>query len=132
MSATLSRSRLNDSSKNELREIAEQSSNPEVKELLLQISSAKSEEILTIRELPKDLTPNEAAGLLGVSRTFINKLLRDSELPFYMVGNHKRIPFDAFEAFVEQREKARKSFAESIVNERELHEKAVRELMDLM
>jgi excisionase family DNA binding protein len=43
----------------------------------------------------RELTPNEAADLLNVSRTFVYRLIERGELPCRMVGAHKRIPLDA-------------------------------------
>ncbi|HEY9724742.1 MAG TPA: excisionase family DNA-binding protein [Oscillatoriaceae cyanobacterium] len=46
-------------------------------------------EVLPVEE---ELTPNEAAERLNVSRTFISKLIERGELSCRMVGTHKRIP----------------------------------------
>lgn len=47
----------------------------------------------------RELTPNEAADLLNVSRTFVYKLIERGELPCRMVGAHKRIPLEAALAY---------------------------------
>ena len=47
---------------------------------------------VTIAENVTELTPNEAAEFLNVSRTYVKKLLDTGELPFRTVGNHHRIP----------------------------------------
>lgn len=131
MGATLIHKHLAESSKVELQRLAEQSSNEEVKELLRCIAQVGVNEVLTIREA-KDLSPNEAAKCLGVSRTYINRLLNESVIPFYKVGSHKRIPSAAFWHFVEQREQAHRSFVQNIANLEIIHAQAVDELVELI
>ncbi len=45
------------------------------------------------------LTPNEAAKLLGMSRTHLYKLLDRDEIDHVTVGRDRRIPFAALAAF---------------------------------
>ena len=132
MNVTLSRQRLGESGKNELRKLAEQSNNQEIKDILLHLSKMRTNEVVTICEAPKDLTPNEAANLLGVSRTYVNKLISDGELQCYKVGSHKRIPFGVIESFMNQREAASRAFAEETATLQLSQSQAVRELMELL
>ena len=39
-----------------------------------------------------EMTPNEAADYLNVSRGYVTKLMDEGVLPFRLVGSHKRIP----------------------------------------
>lgn len=55
-----------------------------------------------LRPLPKEMTTNQAAEFLDVSRPFVIKLIKKGELPCRMVGKHRRIPS---EAVLEYREK---------------------------
>jgi excisionase family DNA binding protein len=51
-----------------------------------------------------EMTPNEAADLLNVSRGTVTKLMEDGALPFRQVGSHRRIPTAAVIAYdLEQR-----------------------------
>lgn len=54
--------------------------------------------------LPHDeeLSPNEAAEHLNVSRTFVNKLIERNELHCHMVGSHKRIQLSDVLAYKER------------------------------
>jgi excisionase family DNA binding protein len=52
--------------------------------------------------LPTEMTTNQAADFLDVSRPFVIKLVQRGELPCRMVGKHRRIPSAAL---VEYREK---------------------------
>jgi len=46
-----------------------------------------------------EVTPAEAAALLGVSRPQVRKLMDEGKLGFRMVGAHHRIPIESIEAF---------------------------------
>ncbi len=55
-----------------------------------------------LQPLPREMTTNQAAEFLDVSRPFVIKLVRRGELPCRMVGTHRRIPT---EALVQYRER---------------------------
>lgn len=46
-----------------------------------------------------EVTPAEAAALLGVSRPQVRKFMDEGKLGFRMVGAHHRIPMESIEAF---------------------------------
>jgi len=77
------------------------------------------------RPLPQEMTTNQAAEFLDVSRPFIIKLVKRGELPCRMVGKHRRIPTDALLAYREKMfQQARAAAAEitQISEELELYE----------
>jgi excisionase family DNA binding protein len=55
-----------------------------------------------LQPLPREMTTNQAAEFLDVSRPLVIKLVRRGELPCRMVGKHRRIPS---EALVQYRER---------------------------
>jgi excisionase family DNA binding protein len=55
-----------------------------------------------LQSLPKEMTTNQAAEFLDVSRPFIIKLVKRGELPCRMVGKHRRIPSEAVEQYRQQ------------------------------
>jgi excisionase family DNA binding protein len=64
-------------------------------------SLAKGRDV-TVTETPEEMTPNEAAEFLNVSRMYVMKLVQEGTLPCRMVGNHHRIPTPSLIAYKEQ------------------------------
>lgn len=60
-----------------------------LRDMLASIASGKAVGLVTNEH---EMTPNEAAGRLNISRGSITKMLDDGALPFRMVGSHRRIP----------------------------------------
>lgn len=60
-----------------------------------------------------EVTPAEAAVLLGVSRPQVRKFMAEGKLGFRMVGAHHRIPIESIDAFkVWERKQMRKGMEE--------------------
>lgn len=64
---------------------------------------------VTLIPLHAELTTQEAANLLNISRPFLNKLLERGELPFHKVGTHRRVKFVDLDQFRKTREELREA-----------------------
>lgn len=62
-----------------------------------------------------EVTPNEAARLLKMSRPHLLKFMREGYLPFHMVGTHKRIKMSDLREFMKAREKGAEILATAII-----------------
>jgi len=60
----------------------------------------RGQEVVVTQGL-KELSPTEAAQMMGMSRAQVRKLLDQGSLPFRMVGSHHRIRLDAIHQWLE-------------------------------
>ena len=58
------------------------------------------QQVVTTKGL-REVSPAEAASMMGMSRAQVHKLLDDGVLPFRMVGSHHRIRLDAVNCWLE-------------------------------
>ncbi|WP_026820075.1 helix-turn-helix domain-containing protein [Arthrobacter castelli] len=76
------------------------------------------------------LTPNQAAKILKMSRTHLRKLLDDGEIPHVLVGSDRRITATDLKAFETKRQAERKKLAESFAHHDTIQDAAIDELVD--
>lgn len=69
-------------------------------EWLARIVDARSRgQRVVITQGHAEVTPTEAAALLGISRPQVRKFMDEGRLGFRMVGTHHRIPIESIDAF---------------------------------
>jgi excisionase family DNA binding protein len=65
----------------------------------------------------RELTTQSAADLLGVSRPFLIELLNKQELPFHLVGTHRRIYLQDLLRYRDHRDRQRKEILNRMARE---------------
>jgi excisionase family DNA binding protein len=73
-----------------------------------------------ILAVDRDLTPTQAAKLLGVSRTHFMRILQNGDIPYRMVGAHHRVRLDDLLKYREERERRGKALDELVAQAQEL------------
>lgn len=78
---------------------------PQAADLVRQVLEglARGHEV-TVTETAEEMTPNEAAEFVKVSRMYVMKLIQDGTLPCRMVGNHHRIPTPSLAAYKDRQQ----------------------------
>jgi excisionase family DNA binding protein len=74
---------------------------------------------VTLIPLHAELTTQEAANLLNVSRPFLNKMLERGEIQFHKVGTHRRIKFSDLENYRQKRERERSAAMQALADQAE-------------
>nr|WP_309690793.1 helix-turn-helix domain-containing protein [Armatimonas sp.] len=76
---------------------------------------------VTVLSAQQELTPQQAAAFLGMSRTLLTSLLDRREIAFRYVGTHRRIRFDDLLAFHTEQERRHKALDELTQQAQELN-----------
>lgn len=81
-----------------------------VTELLVRILTELSNgNMVNIVPIHAELTTQEAASHLNVSRPYLIKLLESKKLPFHRVGSHRRVKFEDLKKFIAENEAMREA-----------------------
>jgi excisionase family DNA binding protein len=72
---------------------------------------------VAITPMNRNLTTQAAANLLGVSRPFVVELLNKKEIPFHLVGTHRRIYLEDLLRYRSRRDKGRRDILNQMAHE---------------
>ncbi|MCQ4613088.1 helix-turn-helix domain-containing protein [Corynebacterium sp. CCUG 51687] len=104
----------------QLEQIVEAEGRPNVRQLIAEITClVRSGEDIHFLSDGEELTPNEAAKKLKMSRTHLCKLLDRGEIPSYQVGTHRRIRARDLALFDNKRRADRNELAEMFFHQGE-------------
>lgn len=82
--------------------------------LLLEMSQGNA---VTVIPVHAEVTTQEAADFLNVSRPHLVKLLETGQLPFHKVGTHRRVRFTDLQAFKQRNSQARLAALDALTAE---------------
>ena len=89
-------------------------------ELLVEIIRCLEQgKAISVVPITQDLTTQEAAEMLGVSRPFFVKLLETNQLPFHMAGTHRRVYLQNLLLYKQQRDECRREALDEMSREAE-------------
>ncbi|MBD2514938.1 helix-turn-helix domain-containing protein [Nostoc sp. FACHB-973] len=87
-------------------------------QVLLQVVQAMaSGKAISIIPQQQELTTQQAAEFLNVSRPYLIKLLEQGEIPHIKVGSHRRVRFDDLMKYKQQRDTERSKFLDQLIAE---------------
>ena len=72
---------------------------------------------VAVTPILREVTTQGAADLLGVSRPFLIKLLNKQEIPFHLVGTHRRVYLQDLLRYRDHRDKQRKEILNRMARE---------------
>lgn len=79
------------------------------------VHAMASGKVISIVIQERELTTQQAADFLNVSRPYLIKLLEQGEIPYIMVGTHRRIRFDDLMKYKQQRDHKRRQLLQELV-----------------
>jgi excisionase family DNA binding protein len=83
-----------------------------LRQVVQAMASGKNVSIVTYNP---ELTTQQAADLLNVSRPYLIKLLEQGELPYILVGTHRRVKFEDLIKYKQQRDTKRRELLQELI-----------------
>ena len=79
------------------------------------VQAMASNQAFSIVRYNRELTTQQAANILNVSRPFIVKLLDEGAIPYIKVGSHRRIRFKDLIIYKEHRDSKRRKLLDQLI-----------------
>ncbi len=79
------------------------------------VQAMASDRAVSIVRHNRELTTQQAADILNVSRPFLVKLLDEEAIPYIKVGSHRRIRFKDLIIYKEQRDSKRRKLLDQLI-----------------
>lgn len=80
------------------------------------VDALASGQAVTLIPLDKELTTQQAADLLNVSRPFLVKIIEEGKIPYIKVGRHRRILMEDLLKYKAHRDKIRKETLQELTD----------------
>lgn len=69
---------------------------------------------VTLMPIHAELTTQQAADIVGISRPYLIKLLEEGEINYHMVGTHRRIYFQDLKHYMDNKKSAREEVLDEL------------------
>lgn len=79
------------------------------------VQAMASGKLVSIVIQEQEFTTQQAADFLNVSRPYLIKLLEQGEIPYIMVGTHRRVRFEDLKQYKQQRDSKRRKFLQELI-----------------
>ncbi|WP_427161924.1 helix-turn-helix domain-containing protein [Aliinostoc sp. HNIBRCY26] len=81
------------------------------------VQAIASDQAIFIVPQNTELTTQQAADLLNVSRTYLIKLLEQGDIPYLKVGTHRRVRFEDLMKYKQERDTKRRQLLDELIAE---------------